>query len=133
MGLALLFIMPEEPHRTKMLNEEERALAVARLNADAIVKTDGKKEKTTLKLILRSFNLWVGTLVVTSFPYLIHSPRPSYVPWGTFSSTFLSRDLVCSCQPSSVLVRVLCRVFFLSYLIMYIISTLTVGKFSTST
>lgn len=96
-----------------MLNKEERALAVARLNADAIVKTDGKKEKTTLKLILRSFNLWVGTLVVISFPYLIHSPRPSFVPWGTFLSTFLSRDLVCSCQPSSVLVRVPCRVFFL--------------------
>lgn len=60
MGLALLFIMPDDPHRTKMLNPEERALAIARLNADSIVKTDGKKEKTTMKLILRSFNLWVG-------------------------------------------------------------------------
>ena len=58
-GLALLVIMPEDPRTTRMLNESESALAIARLNADAVVKVDGRKEKTTWKLILHSFNIWV--------------------------------------------------------------------------
>lgn len=58
-GLCLLVIMPEDPRKTKMLNETERALAIARINADAAVKVDGVKEKATWKLILRSFNIWV--------------------------------------------------------------------------
>jgi len=66
-GFALLFIMPDDPRKTKMLNESERSLAIARINADATVKTDGVKEKTTLKLILRSFNLWT---IVCAMGYL---------------------------------------------------------------
>jgi hypothetical protein len=59
-GILLLFIMPEDPRTTKMLNESERALAIVRINADSTVKTDGHREKPTLKLILRSFNIWVS-------------------------------------------------------------------------
>ncbi|KAF5351232.1 hypothetical protein D9756_008302 [Leucocoprinus leucothites] len=66
-GIALLFILPEDPCRTKMLNESERALAIARINADAIVKRDGHKEKSTVKLVLRSFNIWT---TVCAFGYL---------------------------------------------------------------
>lgn len=57
-GIVLLFIMPEDPKKTKMLNETERALAIARINADATVKNNGFKEKATMKLVLRSFNIW---------------------------------------------------------------------------
>ncbi|KXN84257.1 hypothetical protein AN958_12830 [Leucoagaricus sp. SymC.cos] len=63
-GIALLFIMPEDPKTTKMLSESERALAIARLNADATVKADGYKEKANLKLILRSFNIWTTVCAI---------------------------------------------------------------------
>ncbi|KAJ3563381.1 hypothetical protein NP233_g8976 [Leucocoprinus birnbaumii] len=66
-GICLLFIMPEDPSKTRLLTESERALAIARINADAAVKTDGHKEKTTLKLVLRSFNAWT---IVCAMGYL---------------------------------------------------------------
>lgn len=62
--------MPEDPRKTKMLNETERALAIARINADAAVKVDGVKEKATWKLILRSFNIWVRGVYLFFFVFL---------------------------------------------------------------
>jgi len=59
-GLALFWILPEDPRTTRWLTEEERALALARLDADNIVKNQGKKEKTTLALVLRSFSFIVS-------------------------------------------------------------------------
>ncbi|TFK39755.1 MFS general substrate transporter [Crucibulum laeve] len=56
-GVILLFIIPGDPRTTRMLTEEERALAIARIDADQAVKTAGRKEPTTLKLVLRSFNI----------------------------------------------------------------------------
>ncbi|KAF5326743.1 hypothetical protein D9619_004681 [Psilocybe cf. subviscida] len=64
-GLILFFITPGDPLTTRMLNEKERALAIARLNADAIVKTDGEMEPTTLKRVLRSFNIWTTVCAVS--------------------------------------------------------------------
>lgn len=58
-GLSLFFIVPNDPLTSRMLNEAERNLIIARHNADAIIKTDGKKEATTFKLFLQSFNIWV--------------------------------------------------------------------------
>ncbi|KAF8159406.1 MFS general substrate transporter [Crassisporium funariophilum] len=55
-GIFLLFFMPGDPSTTRMLNEEERAIAIARIDADHAVKTGGRKEPTTLKLIWKSFN-----------------------------------------------------------------------------
>ncbi|TEB20092.1 MFS general substrate transporter [Coprinellus micaceus] len=55
-GLALLFIMPEDPSKSRILNSQERKLALERIDADQVFKTQGRKEKTTLKLVLRSFN-----------------------------------------------------------------------------
>ncbi|KAF6744578.1 major facilitator superfamily domain-containing protein [Ephemerocybe angulata] len=55
-GLVLLLIVPEDPSKSKILNAAERKLALARIDADQVIKTQGKKEKTTLKLVLRSFN-----------------------------------------------------------------------------
>ncbi|KAF9269207.1 MFS general substrate transporter [Marasmius fiardii PR-910] len=55
-GLLCFLILPTDPQHTRMFNEEERALALARLDADQSVKTQGRKEKTSLKLIIRSFN-----------------------------------------------------------------------------
>lgn len=44
-----------------MLNEKERALALARIDADRPVKgTEGRKERTTLPLIWRAFNFNVS-------------------------------------------------------------------------
>ncbi|KAJ3533964.1 hypothetical protein NMY22_g7119 [Coprinellus aureogranulatus] len=56
-GLILLFFVPEDPSKSKLLTAEERALAVARIDADRIVKSEGKLEKTTWKLVWRSFNI----------------------------------------------------------------------------
>ncbi|TFK29612.1 MFS general substrate transporter [Coprinopsis marcescibilis] len=55
-GIVLLFTMPGDPSTTRMLTEEERKLAIARLDADQAVKNQGRKEKTTWRLVGRSFN-----------------------------------------------------------------------------
>ncbi|TFK24302.1 MFS general substrate transporter [Coprinopsis marcescibilis] len=55
-GISLFWILPTDPATSKMLNEEERKLALARIDADQIVKTGGVKEKTTWRLVIRSFN-----------------------------------------------------------------------------
>ncbi|KAJ8516567.1 hypothetical protein ONZ45_g6109 [Pleurotus djamor] len=55
-GLSCIYLLPSDPRTTKMLTEEERALAIARLDADRVVKNQGKVEKTTMKLIWRAFN-----------------------------------------------------------------------------
>ncbi|KAF7308963.1 MFS general substrate transporter [Mycena kentingensis (nom. inval.)] len=56
-GILGFWIIPTDPVHTKMLTEEERALALARISADQAVSTDGKKERTSLSLVLRSFNI----------------------------------------------------------------------------
>ncbi|KAJ7759145.1 MFS general substrate transporter [Mycena metata] len=56
-GLICFVIIPTDPQRTRMLTPEEKALALARIDADQVVRTYGRKEPTTLKLILRSFNI----------------------------------------------------------------------------
>jgi len=55
-GLFLFFFMPEDPTKTKLLNEQERALAISRINADQVVRMSGRKEPTSFKLVLRSFS-----------------------------------------------------------------------------
>jgi len=55
-GLLCIFIIPTDPQHTKMFSPEERELALARIDADQTVRTYGKKERTTLKLVLRAFN-----------------------------------------------------------------------------
>lgn len=55
-GLLCFLILPLDPQHTRMLNEEERALALARIDADQAVKTQGRREQATFKLVLRSFS-----------------------------------------------------------------------------
>jgi len=55
-GLLCVIILPADPQKTRMLSETERALALARLSADEVVATRGRKERTTLRLVLRAFN-----------------------------------------------------------------------------
>ena len=43
-----------------MLNEEERILALTRIDADQAVRTQGRKEPTTLRLVLRAFSFHVS-------------------------------------------------------------------------
>lgn len=57
LGMLLIFFMPADPTVTRLLNENERALALARIDADQVVKMGGRKEPTSLKLIIRSFNI----------------------------------------------------------------------------
>ncbi|EAU82287.2 hypothetical protein CC1G_08899 [Coprinopsis cinerea okayama7 len=63
-GLALFFIVPEDIRTTKLLSEEERKLALARMDADQVVKTQGVKEKTTWRLVYRSFNFLTVALTI---------------------------------------------------------------------
>ena len=56
----LLLIVPEDPSKPRLLSAAERQLALARIDADQVVKTQGRKEKTTLKLVLRAFNFIVS-------------------------------------------------------------------------
>jgi len=57
-GLICLFIVPNDPTTSsKFLTESERRLAIARIQADQVVKRAGaRKEKTTLHLVLRAIN-----------------------------------------------------------------------------
>ncbi|KAF8075137.1 MFS general substrate transporter [Lyophyllum atratum] len=55
-GLLCFLILPVDPQHTRMLNEEERALALARIDADQAVKTHGQRERATSKLVLKSFS-----------------------------------------------------------------------------
>ncbi|KAJ7334300.1 MFS general substrate transporter [Mycena albidolilacea] len=56
-GLLCFIIIPTDPERTRMLTPEEKALALARIDADRVVQTQGRKEPTTLRLIWKSFNI----------------------------------------------------------------------------
>ncbi|KAF9269209.1 MFS general substrate transporter [Marasmius fiardii PR-910] len=56
-GLLCFLILPTDPQYTRMLNEEERKLVLARIDADQITETKGRREKASLSLVLRSFNL----------------------------------------------------------------------------
>ncbi|GAA5918963.1 hypothetical protein JCM1841_002660 [Sporobolomyces salmonicolor] len=50
-GLILFFTIPTSPEKTKWLNEEERALAVQRMNLEDLGRTH---EKTTPRLVIRA-------------------------------------------------------------------------------
>ncbi|KAJ6519085.1 MFS general substrate transporter [Mycena sanguinolenta] len=67
-GLLCFFIIPTDPERTRMLNAEERALALARIDADQVIPTQGRKERTTLKLIWKSFNINVSIVAPVMSP-----------------------------------------------------------------
>ncbi|KAJ7091473.1 MFS general substrate transporter [Mycena belliarum] len=56
-GLLCFFIIPTDPQHTRMLNPGEKALALARIDADQAVRTYGRKEPTTIRLVLKSFNI----------------------------------------------------------------------------
>lgn len=56
-GLLCFLIIPTDPQRTRIFKPAERALALARIDADQAVRTNGRKESTTLRLVWRSFNI----------------------------------------------------------------------------
>ncbi|KAJ7917548.1 MFS general substrate transporter [Mycena leptocephala] len=56
-GLICFIIIPTDPQHTRMLTAEEKALALARIDADQVVRTHGRKEPTTFRLIWKSFNI----------------------------------------------------------------------------
>ncbi|KAF7308966.1 putative transporter C11D3.18C [Mycena kentingensis (nom. inval.)] len=66
-GILGFWIIPTDPVHTRMLNEEERALALARISADQAVATHGKKERTSLALVLRSFNIHTTFCILCYF------------------------------------------------------------------
>lgn len=67
-GLLCFFVLPNDPQHTRMFNEEERALALARLDADQAIENHGRKEKTTLRLVFRSFNI---NTIICAISYLL--------------------------------------------------------------
>ncbi|KAJ6514989.1 MFS general substrate transporter [Mycena vitilis] len=56
-GLLCFIIIPTDPQHTRMLTPEEKALALARIDADQVVQTHSRKEHTTFKLVWRAFNI----------------------------------------------------------------------------
>ncbi|KAJ7781955.1 major facilitator superfamily domain-containing protein [Mycena maculata] len=56
-GLLCFFILPTNPQHTRMLTAQEKALALPRIDADQVVRTFGRKEATTFRLIWRLFNM----------------------------------------------------------------------------
>ncbi|KAF8575940.1 MFS general substrate transporter [Ramaria rubella] len=62
-GLICLFLIPNDPEHSRLLTNEERTLALKRIAADRVVK-GSQREKTSLKLVLRAFNLntFINTL-----------------------------------------------------------------------
>jgi len=66
-GILLLFVLPNDPRTTRMFNEEERALAIKRMDADAVIKMHGKIEATRIELVLRSFKSFHTLLCTTGY------------------------------------------------------------------
>lgn len=60
LGILCFWILPNDPRHTRMLTEEERALALARIDADQAVQTQGRREKATPKLVVQSMTFSVS-------------------------------------------------------------------------
>ncbi|KAF9048338.1 MFS general substrate transporter [Hymenopellis radicata] len=56
-GLLCVFILPGDPQYSRMLSSDERALALVRIDADQATRTGGKRERTSLRLVIRAFNI----------------------------------------------------------------------------
>ena len=59
-GTICLFIIPADPEISRLLTNDERTLALNRIAADRVVG-NFRREKTTLRLVLRAFNFNVST------------------------------------------------------------------------
>ncbi|KAG6811879.1 hypothetical protein H0H92_005405 [Tricholoma furcatifolium] len=66
-GLLCFLIFPADPRHTHLLNEEERALALARIDADQAVRTQGRREKTTFRLVTQALSIHLRTVP----PYVV--------------------------------------------------------------
>lgn len=89
----MLVAIPGDPLTTRMLNEDERKLVIARMNADAVVKTDWKVEPTTWRLVVRSCNIWT---MVCAIGFL--AVNVSFQGLALFLPTVVnSRKFVLSC------------------------------------
>ncbi|KAJ3573726.1 hypothetical protein NP233_g2248 [Leucocoprinus birnbaumii] len=86
LGLLGLVFLPGDPSTTKLLTQAERELAIERIDLDSAVKTEGTREKTSLKLVLRSFNVWTCLCTFCFFVLSI-----SYQTMNVFLPTILSK------------------------------------------
>ncbi|KAJ3559175.1 hypothetical protein NP233_g11330 [Leucocoprinus birnbaumii] len=86
LGLLGLVFLPGDPSTTKLLTQAERELAIERIDLDSAVKTEGTREKTSLKLVLRSFNVWTCLCTFCFFVLSI-----SYQAMNVFLPTILSK------------------------------------------
>ncbi|KAG6850659.1 hypothetical protein H0H93_010387 [Arthromyces matolae] len=64
-GLLCFFILPTDPLSARFLNDQERLLAMARIDGQQTIKTQGRRERTTLKLVFRSLSAHVRTILAT--------------------------------------------------------------------
>ncbi|KAF8892196.1 MFS general substrate transporter [Infundibulicybe gibba] len=67
-GLLCMIIIPADPQTSRMLRPEERELALARISADQPVDNHGKKEHTTMRLVLRSLNF---NAIICTISYIL--------------------------------------------------------------
>ena len=96
-GLLCFIIIPTDPQRTRMFTPAERALALARIDADQAVRTNGRNESTTLRLVWRSFNINVCIVRHHLSARLIIFHRPWSARLHMSWSTSPSKDSVSSC------------------------------------
>lgn len=67
LGLITIFTLPTSPEKTKWLNEEERALAVRRLEIEHLGTTH---EPTTPRLVLKACLNWRTWLAVAGYSFI---------------------------------------------------------------
>lgn len=67
LGLITIFTLPTSPEKTKWLNEEERALAIRRLEIEHLGTTH---EPTTTRLVIKAILNWRTWLAVAGYSFI---------------------------------------------------------------
>ncbi len=86
-GCIALFVLPDYPHNTKWLHQEERAVAQLRLIADRGTADINVKRMVGLKMALKSWHVWTfaGMYFLLAIGASLHNFFPSVVKTLGFS------------------------------------------------
>jgi len=120
--------MPEDPTKSRILNEAERRTALARIDADQVIKTGGQKEKFKWKLLPLVFNPIVCLSILHRNTMLserldLHHLHPVRLHEYDGSR---SRSVPAFCYPSTYVDPVYCPAFWLTVAVRFLEGTFTV-------
>lgn len=130
-GLLCLIIIPTDPLHTRILSPAERALALARIDADQLVKTGGRRGRTNMRAVLRAFNFNVSRCH-SGFPKCDTAGNISHTDYAVYRLLYIRQHIV----PRAESLHAYCGFYsfvssgFLRYLQPH--WDFSVGKFSTS-